>query len=804
LNTRLQSRFSVSLRASLRLAGFALLTALGLASVRAATPITFTLDDSYATSAGIFKTDGTLIRTLWSNVRHPAGPHTFTWDDQDDAGVTVPAGTYGAKVVYHNINYTWEGTIGNTSSSFTGYTRRGFIMITDMATDGKDLYSAMGYNENQPGVQRSTLTDPQTASYSVPKCITATFYHVATDGVRYYLPSTGQGVDFGRRHSFVYARKVSDNSVATFEHGEPVCLQKKSGGDCYPEHTFPSCIDVEAGVKNPPSGIAVQKTGNVLAVSHRKLGEVRLFDKTSGKALGALRVPAPNRLAFAPNGDLWVVSGSTVQRFAATTLGTAAAPVTTLDGLVAPQAVSVNPADNDLVLVADGGASQQVKAFTRTGSPLWTHGTAGGYSDGDPVVTPSKLSFAEGRTFVTAMADGSFWVSDTGNDRVLHFSASRAYLEQIQYLPAFYIATCDPNEPSRVIGDSWLEFAVDYSKPLLPGDPTAPGGNRSWQLVKNWGHGAPADYKGKNGFIGLHTVVTLKNGRTYGVLRNLATRQQDLVELPAKGPLRVTGITLPSGANLYANGDLRMSSKKASVQTVIARSLTGFDDAGNPLWGEPVVLATTTGSANYSGSFSGPSGPRYPITSSHILVSFNSDVKSKGMHLGGVPVGGSAWKWLASPSSVSVDYAKPSGKTGQFATDGGTNYGGNQVHASGRNIVYGYHGEGYRGGQANQFMHFRDDGLFLGQFGEVNRPSIMDARPGVSGNAFSLSLVEVKGELYFWNNDESNHGGVHRWHLAGANRVGELSATGSLGKLLSLGRSSKPAASSLSAQSASK
>ena len=582
-------------------------------SLHAKTTLTFTLNAGYTTSAGVFKPDGTLVRTLWGKVAYPAGAHTATWDEKDDSGAPLPAGSYEFKLLYHNIGYVWEGTIGNTSSSFTGYTRRGFIMITDMATDGKDLYSAMGYNENQPGIQRSPISDPQTVTYNVPKCITATFYSIATDGIRYYMPSTGQGVDFGHRQSFVYARKVSDNSIATFAQGVPVCLQKNPSGNCYPEHTFPSCIDVEAGVKNPPSGIAVQKTGRLLAVSHRKQDEIRLFDKTTGQALGRITVAGPKRLAFAPDGDLWVVADAAVLRFDGATLGTNDTPATTIAGLVSPQAVSVHPANNDVVLIADAGASQQVKAFTRTGEALWTYGTAGGYADGDPVVTPAKLAFVSGRTFVTAMPDGSFWVSDTGNDRVLHFSKQRDYLEQIQYLPAAYVATCDPNRPSRVIGHSWLEFEVDYGKPLLPGDPSAPSGNQSWKLTKNWGlAGVPAAYFGSKVNEGIKTVVTLRNGRTYGLVQNHVTRKQAVVELPASGNLRFTGLEFPNSFTLYANGDLRSWSKKGAEQIISNQPLVGFDGSGNPRWGEPTVLATSTSSANYNGSFSGPTGPRFP------------------------------------------------------------------------------------------------------------------------------------------------------------------------------------------------
>jgi len=89
-------------------------------------------------------------------------------------------------------------------------------------------------------------------------------------------------------------------------------------------------------------------------------------------------------------------------------------------------------------------------------------------------------------------------------------------------------------------------------------------------------------------------------------------------------------------------------------------------------------------------------------------------------------------------------------------------------------VVYGFNGEGWRGHQANQWLHFDGiTGLFLGQFGTVNGISSTEyvsrgyAIPGAAGNAFAGTLVTLPddGEVYLYHNDESVHGGLHRWHL---------------------------------------
>jgi hypothetical protein len=92
---------------------------------------------------------------------------------------------------------------------------------------------------------------------------------------------------------------------------------------------------------------------------------------------------------------------------------------------------------------------------------------------------------------------------------------------------------------------------------------------------------------------------------------------------------------------------------------------------------------------------------------------------------------------------------------------------------AGRNVLYGYHGEAWNGAEADQFMHFLDNGLFVGQFGKpvysVNNRVM--AAPESAGNAFSPQLVTVNGHVYLWHNDESVHGGAHRWRIDGLDQI---------------------------------
>jgi hypothetical protein len=117
---------------------------------------------------------------------------------------------------------------------------------------------------------------------------------------------------------------------------------------------------------------------------------------------------------------------------------------------------------------------------------------------------------------------------------------------------------------------------------------------------------------------------------------------------------------------------------------------------------------------------------------------------------------------------------------GRYDIDHGVQYPANVVLTDARNVIFGYHGEAWNGGQANQWLHFYDNGLFIGQFGKPGRPQPPaergDAPPESAGNAFSPQLVTVDGKLYLWHNDESVHGGVHRWRIDGTDQIKQFEA----------------------------
>jgi hypothetical protein len=780
------------------LAGMALAGAAHGAEAPAATRLSFTLPQAATTSAGVYAKDGRLVRTLWRGDALAAGPHQRRWDGLDDAGQVATEGEYEFKLIHHQLRYVWEGVIGNSSATVADeQVHKAYRPPSSIVIDGDQAYYAVGYNEQQDGLHGFALSAPgrNTRPFASKDPFVA-YAMVAADSTRLYWANVGGVI----RTSFVGAFDLTSRQPAGFKTGTPVCLhfQPKST-TCYEQQQYRSVIDLNTVPSEAPTGLAVQAHGRVLAVAHGAKDVIRLFDKLGGELLNEISVPlaraAVNQIAMSRDGDLWVISGETVLRY--TELDRTPRRVATLTGLTRPLALAASPVDNDQLWVAEGGARQQVRRFGKSGQAELVIGQPGGYAD-DPEVRPDKLCFRsrEGReqTAIAVNADQTLWVVDHCNNRMLRFRTGDKTPAQsdaqIAYLPGFYTATVDTTHPRRVFAN-FLEFEVDSDKPLVPG--------RSWKLVRNWLAGLPlalVDAHAFNAaFGGLTSVRTFDNARSFALLQ--AHGRQFVVELPEKGPLRVVkafGATPPRTTRLvmYENGDLGYAITGATTQTVLRLPWVGYDSEGSPRWsGEPVGLAsvpTLPGSPYYRGAFSGMP-PRFPLTGSGKVIFFDqSVVGNEGFHLGAAEQGGTRWLWQASPTGA-LD-----GK-GSFQTkaiDGWLQYGGNAVWAHGRHIVYGYHGEFYKDmrtglvGQASQFMHFDESGLFLGQFGQPQVPPTVRVQPGMSGNAFSPTLVRVDDRLYLYHNDETAQGGMHRWRIDGWTGLRELHGAGPAGDSIEL------------------
>ncbi len=756
----------------------------------------FDLPSARTTSAAVYDGQGRLLRTLWRGEPLAAGRHERSWDLRlDDVGTSSGA-EVTVRVVHHDVGYVWQGVVGNSSAQPGQLPFRSFLPPASLSADGRQLHIGLGYNEAKSAVTGLNVDDPQRPAPAVQHVDPFIGVGlVASDGQTLYLAQTG-GLS---KRSFVFARQVADGRPVTFGNGQSLCLNLRAGsGDCYADQSYPSVIALRAEGEAMATGLAVQREGEALAVAYGGEQFVRVFDKRSGRLLSQWSVPlsneGSNHLAMGADGDLWVVTGDGVQRYT----GIAWQPrlVAEWHGMEKPLALATDPQNSGRIWVAEGGSRQQVRLYGAEGAVVRTVGQRGALQAGAAVAADRLCFTGYAQREHTALAvdgTGQLWVADVCNNRLQRFAGDGSVTASVAWLPASYVSAVDPNRPQRVFSN-FLEFEVDYSRVL--------GSAGSWRLVRNWLPSLPAALRDEHAanmhWGGFRVVTTLAGGRTYAQMHSRG--QSVIVELAADGMVRevtrpAAAVAERSGEVLQGDGGLHQAVLEGAQQVVYRRPLDGVAADGQVRWaGRATVLASmpaTASSAHHRpGTFAGVSGPRWPVTESGLVVSLDPSVQgNEGFHLGAAPAGGNAWAWQASPSAA-LD------GRGSFQTRGSgdtrIHYGGNVAMTAGRAVVYGFHGEFYsdlgngRAGQANQFMHFLDNGLFIGQFGVASTRSSSDAAPGLSGNAFSPWLVRVGARLYLYHNDESTWGGVHRWELRGADDIVELRATGVPGSALTL------------------
>ena len=723
---------------------------------------TFDLKNAFLTSAGVYKKDGTLLRTLWGGVKYKAGSNTAKWDGLDDQAKPVLDSDIEIKVLSSNVKYEWEGAyIGNSSAAGSGDSRFrvfDFDGVQNVIVNGNDAFVASGYAEGWPAEFRFNTATPNKKRWVGQTGITGsntTF--VATDGKKVFWA----GFDpLENTETFVFASNINNNEQVKFSKGINAHMEWDNTSDV----TY-STISYKNAPNTIISGLAVQKDGKLLFVSRSGQNELQVLDKNSGALVRTINMTAVSKLGVDNNDNLWVVQAGTLQQYTVNANGT-----------ISPSHIKITlPTVGGFDFSPDGSTiavcdvfNQVVKGFSITSGVLsWTLGTPGGYLK-NSTVTNDKFYFRDVRgdklTYLTYLPDGSVYVGDIGNLRIQHFSANRTFLKTIMMLSTNYRTQVDKNMPTRVYAD-YLEFEIDYSKPLA-------SDNGSWKLKRNWRANFTKaydfDYKIVN-------IVTFPNGKTYARVKiNGVT--YELVELVKDGTIRYTGILLGQYGFLNNDG----SKMVIGYPTKHVRyALAGFDALNNPVWsGNPENLANIT---NFGENDPLPFNNQYeePITQSGKVIYFNcrrvDDGDGDEYHLGAVKKGGTSFLWRTARGTQN-SYIGELPKDGAFDNGNGVE---SDFRAGGSaitfkdHIFWGYHGEFWKQSQTNIWNHVDGNtGLFIAQFGAIKKDfGMAEAPPEVAGNVFGGTVVEVNGNVYLYHNDEGINNGVHRWKITGLNTV---------------------------------
>lgn len=256
---------------------------------------TFSLSTNCTTSAGVYKADGTLIRTLWNAVRLNKGSYTRTWDGMDDLGVLCADGNYNIKILSNNVTYTWEGVIGNTSDSLTGPSvHHAMNKISCMAFAGNTGYFSINFTEQDASTFKLTASHPQQKQVILTKGISTQF--VCTDGEKVYWAGTDIKLT---DKSFVFATSVADDSEISFASGKT--YKAKYG------RLYKSAIDTGSIAKSAITGLAVQTKSKFLFVAHSNSNQLTVINKNTGSVVQVVPFTYPQSLCVDQKDNLWVV-----------------------------------------------------------------------------------------------------------------------------------------------------------------------------------------------------------------------------------------------------------------------------------------------------------------------------------------------------------------------------------------------------------------------------------------------------------------------------------------------------------------
>ena len=357
--------------------------------------ISYTLSNPGSVSMNIYNASGNIVREILHAASRPAGVNTETWDGLDCNGNSLPAGSYSWKLLE---------TPGGLQAQYLcspggSFTPDSLWWSQDpgchggpyaLAVDGTGMYVGASCTEN---IETSTLKqslDGTTRLWSAkgPAAWTGATSMASVNGTLYLLGT----------NNTIYLYPAEGSTSAT-DGVQP------SSSYAIPTVTSGSNIDMRAN-------------GSTLVVSSSLDNWVDFLNPATGAVLATATISAPQGVAVAANGTVYVTTGTSIVTITQSNL----TPVTFATGLTAPGRLDID-ASNNSVVVYDGGASQQVKRFNSSGALVNTYGAAGGRVDGLYVATNFGVV-----TDLVADGSGGFLVTEEANAprRVAHFNRRAA------------------------------------------------------------------------------------------------------------------------------------------------------------------------------------------------------------------------------------------------------------------------------------------------------------------------------------------------------------------------------------------
>lgn len=730
----------------------------------------FSLTEPKITSAGVYNQDNVLVRTLWSAIPFEAGTYIELWDGKDDLG-NIAIGTFEARVLSHNVNYNWEGVWANTSDDQIGDTIHNsldsIVGIRIMQhTNGKMMaVYAAGYGEGEAAEGFFYLDEPQ------KKFITPLVYGKSqsidfiTSNSTKIFRAAKDVFDDQQCSTFVYATDKASSDFITFSSGTRV--QTVLGTD------YQSAIGTNKQAGYDSSNISgIAANDSYLYISRKEINRISIINANTGTLISNVTVTKPTAV-YILGSNLWCgINSNTVIRRPINSDGTLGTVNLTLSGF--SNVLDINSFGSNITIV-DGGISQQIKTYNATtGASVWVRGQLGGYTgSGNKEIFNDKWMFNRIAALYAPIVecsgiafepDGSYWLCDPGNMRIQHFTSDGTFINSINHEMRGYHVKLNKNNDKFILATHRV-IEVDPTKPIKEG----------WKLKYN--------FQDSSNTNPVDDFTTLSNGRMYGTRRINIQGQQTIVkivELNTATGIRETKVTIPDGTyRMYEDGSIRWTNDISNGaprggQQWWRKNLISFDSDNDPLYGSDIKEEEISLQLSDPKAYSPISKDNSYRTDNGNLWSYDSHISSfdkpNQYRLGSHKNGKFLVKTMLTveanhkgdfPENGELDWSNYNRESDNSVTG----YYGSKLMIYGKHVVAGVHGEFWRNGQLNKYIHYHEDGLLIAVAGE-QRPQ-NDRRGNIAyqaGNAHTPNLhyYQEDNSLNIIHGTENGHQGLHR------------------------------------------
>jgi hypothetical protein len=322
------------------------LLAVAMASEAAGPPkgapeVVYRLDQPARVSLLLSDAGGKVVRELLHAAPRPAGENRESWDGLDEQGQPASAGAYTWKLLASDgLKAEYLLSLGSTCVPAWKQMPGNHNGVTSVAVDGTgSVYLVAGCSEGPPQIVKQSL-DGKTRSWDAA--------HVF-DGWQ-------GGV----------ASAVLSNTLYSLQPAGIVIVVDGATGKRTARWELWWNKDDKGDPDSSKLVIDLAGRGDQLVMAYQKHDAIRWIDPVTGKVLDEAAVAAPQAVAVAADGRVFVLTSNTV----VTLTRAAKTPVTVIGpgNLVSAYRLDVCPVTGD-VLVLDRGEGNRIKRFSQTGEP---------------------------------------------------------------------------------------------------------------------------------------------------------------------------------------------------------------------------------------------------------------------------------------------------------------------------------------------------------------------------------------------------------------------------------------------------